>query len=643
MLRTSRFLAGAMVLAAVSFSPVGAASAAPAFTVTAVGHGDGSGVNDILTTWSDANSSQATSYTLALLNANGTFADLTTVSATTASYDFPRVLSGFGPFTVQVLGTYRDASTAGAKTTADVPRLSHDPLPSVGIDPALISVEATSSGWLVSWTESATSSGGGYYLASISGDASCNTTAVGPLAPASCVIETEATGDVPTVAVSYFEENPVDKTVAPPVIEIDPSTVSVEATRNGWLVSWTEPDGTNGTGSYVASLLKGSCQVLAISVGETASCVIEGDTSGDVPDAHIIYSASVPIVGPITIAIDPLAVKVVVTSSGWLVSWTEPFESSGKGSYLASFDGGSCEAPSTGVGETASCVIEGDTSGDVPVVGVTYLQNTPVDLTGDPVTIEVDPSTITITATDGGWLVSWTEPDGTNGKGSYLASFDGGSCQALATSVGESASCLIEADTTGEVPEVTVVYSQDLPDGGPDTSPVIEIDPSTIEITAVDGGWNVSWTEPHGVRSGGYYLVRSDLGICEAEVGAEGETASCVIEGDSSGQAPEVSVLYNTGALNWDRGGDPGPTPTSTIPRTYFERSATQDGAPLGVELETLATAAEGSGPDAHAFGVEDHKPQPGPNNSLGALLAGVLVVLGGAAAVTFWRRARTK
>ena len=631
-----------MILAAVSLSPVGVAGAAPAFTVTAVGHGDGSGVNDILTTWSDANSSQATSYTLALLNANGTFADLTTVSATTASYNFPRVLSGFGPFTIEVLGTYRDASTAGAKTTADVPRPSHDPLPSVGIDPALISVEATSSGWLVSWTESATSSGGGYYLAYISGDAYCHSAAVGPLTPASCVIETEATGDVPTVTVSYFEEHPVDRTVAPPVIEIDPSTVSVEATSGGWLVSWTEPDGTNGTGSYVASLLKGSCQVLALAVGESASCVIEGNTSGDVPEAHVIYSASVPIVGPITIAIDPLAVKVVATSSGWLVSWTEPFESSGKGNYLASFDGGSCEAPTAGAGETASCVIEGDTSGEVPVVGVTYLQHPPSDITTDPVA-EVDASTITVTAADGGWLVSWTEPDGTNGKGIYVASFDGGSCQALATSVGETASCLIEADTTGEVPEVTVAYSQDLPDVGPDTSPVIEIDPSTIEVTAVDGGWNVSWTEPHGVRSGGYYLVRSDLGICEAEVVAEGETASCVIEGDSTGQAPEVSVLYNTGALNWERGGDPGPTPTSTIPQTFYEGTVIKDGAPLGVELETLAAAAERSGRDAQAFGVEDHKPQPGPNNSLGTLLAGVLVVLGGAAATTFWRRARTK
>ncbi len=454
----------------------------------------------------------------------------------------------FGP--VALVG-----ATDASETTVDASALPHDPLPSVNVDPSTVSVEATSNGWQISWTESATSSGAGYYIASFDGG-SCAAMAVAPGTLATCLIEGDASGELPVVAVSYFEENLVPTTFEAPAIEVDASTVSVTASDGGWLVSWTEPGGTNGSGSY-----------------------------------------------------------------------------------LASFDGGSCKTLAAADGAAASCLIEGDTTSDVPVVEVTYSQPVPVDL--QPA-IAVDPSTVFVTASDGGWLVSWTEPGGTNGSGSYLASFDGGSCQTLATADGAAASCLIAADTTGDVPVVEVTYSQQIPVDGPVSPGIIEVDPSTISITPADGGWKVSWTEPIGARIGGFYVVSSDLGSCVAEVGTEGAVATCLIEGDSTGPAPEVSVSYNSAVLAYSRGGPAGSVPTSTIPQPTVARTQGEVALPTAnyrfFHHANLVTAEAAPLPK---LGLSDAPLQPS-RNSLPLYLVGVLVIVLGTAALVFRSRIGT-
>lgn len=388
--------------------------------------------------------------------------------------------------------------------------------------------------------------------------------------------------------------------------------------------------------SRMSRFVAGAMVLAAVSFGPVA-LVGATDASETTVDASALPHDPLP-----SVNVDPSTVSVEATSNGWQISWTESATSSGAGYYIASFDGGSCAAMAVAPGTLATCLIEGDASGELPVVAVSYFEENLVPTTFEAPAIEVDASTVSVTASDGGWLVSWTEPGGTNGSGSYLASFDGGSCKTLAAADGAAASCLIAADTTGDVPVVEVTYSQQIPVDGPVSPGIIEVDPSTISITPADGGWKVSWTEPIGARIGGFYVVSSDLGSCVAEVGTEGAVATCLIEGDSTGPAPEVSVSYNSAVLAYSRGGPAGSVPTSTIPQPTVARTQGEVALPTAnyrfFHHANLVTAEAAPLPK---LGLSDAPLQPS-RNSLPLYLVGVLVIVLGTAALVFRSRIGT-
>gem|GEM_PF-4749114 len=452
-----RLVSGVMVMAAIAIAPLSYAGAQTAFTATASVSTDGSGVSDLLVSWTDANANAVQGYTVTLLTADGTLVRTDTTQPGATSYDFPRVSGASRPFTVSVFGTYADGSVAGANVAVEVlPAV--DPVPPIGVDPSTVTIEAADGGWQVSWTEAPSSTGTGYYQASVDGG-DCLAQAVAPGAGVSCFIKGETSGDVPSVAVAYYEQQTLVLPVVPPLPEVDPATFDIVAADGGWLVSWTEPLGVSISGIYLVNSEVASCQAKVESEGARASCLLQEDNSGDVPSVTVQLSSSTPIDAPPSIVVNPSDVTVTATEAGWLVSWLEPELSNAKVRYVAKFEEGSCEAPAVGPGETASCVIAGDTSGPVPTVTVSYTQPTPEVQPLEDVGVEVDPATVTVVAAEGGWLVSWVEPQGIVEGGSYVVDSSAGSCEAAAVAEGNTASCLIAGDASGEAPEVTVSYT----------------------------------------------------------------------------------------------------------------------------------------------------------------------------------------
>ena len=454
--RLMRFLFSTLAVVSGAVLPLSAAGAQPAFTAASSVRTDGSGVTDIFVTWQDQNARSARSYTVTLLNPDGTLSLTDTMPIGATSYDFPRVPSAQNPYSLFVFGTYDDGSVSGSRLVVNVPSTPEN-LPPVVVDPSAVDVTATDGGWQVSWTEEPTSASGGYYLAN-SDQGSCLAAAVTPQATASCLIEGDATGDAPSVDVTYYGQQPAPPPSNPSIPAVDPATVDVVASDGGWLVSWTEPDGVQPSWSYLATSGFATCQADVSSSGARASCLLAGDASGDAPSVSVQLSSAVPIDVPPTILVNPADVTVAATDSGWLVNWTEPDLSALGVTYLAKFGEQSCEAPAVGPGDTASCVITGDSSGPAPSVFVTYTQPlAPLQPVVDP-TIEVDPATVTVVASEGGWLVSWIEPHGVVGGRSYFVDSPAGSCEAAAVAEGNTASCLIASDNSGDAPQVTVSY-----------------------------------------------------------------------------------------------------------------------------------------------------------------------------------------
>jgi hypothetical protein len=187
----------------------------------------------------------------------------------------------------------------------------------------------------------------------------------------------------------------------------------------------------------------------------------------------------------VVVTFDP----TIPTTSGFDVS---VFDSSGAVVAQASVD--SSQSSTTFVVATdtsfTATVSTTDDQGNVTTETYTYPTDSNVTPVIDPTqgggtgsSTIVDPATVTVTAADGGWLVSWAEPSSAPTDGFYLASDqDGYSCTAPATGTpGALDSCTL-SDPTIIVPAVSVDY----------TGPVIAYSagdlraPSTIALPTID-------------------------------------------------------------------------------------------------------------------------------------------------------------
>ena len=139
----------------------------------------------------------------------------------------------------------------------------------------------------------------------------------------------------------------------------------------------------------------------------------------------------------------------------------------------------------------------------------------------------------------------------------------------------------------------------------------------------------MSWIEPHGVVGGRSYFVDSPAGSCEAAAVAEGNTASCLIASDNSGDAPQVTVSYDWVIRYFPGHGQPWPVTTSTIP-----------GPPDFIAEAAGSSLAYRFFHDAHNFKEPLEAPtltvQPVAQNGVSTpfLVAGILILIGGASLV---------
>jgi hypothetical protein len=156
----------------------------------------------------------------------------------------------------------------------------------------------------------------------------------------------------------------------------------------------------------------------------------------------------------------------------------------------------------------------------------------------------------------------------------------------------------VYGDETFTTVDVMTHIPIDGPRGGPGGGVVdtgITVDPNAIHVDYTENStWTISWTEPDGVTSGMYYLLRTSAGDCEVAVNAPGDYASCVIASDTQPTVSGVQVVSHV--MYFDKQSD-GPTTTVGTP----EPIAYAAGAPEPRSVNRGTTHAIGALPAGHS------------------------------------------
>ncbi len=170
--------------------------------------------------------------------------------------------------------------------------------------------------------------------------------------------------------------------------------------------------------------------------------------------------------------------------------------------------------------------------------------------------------------------------------------------------------------------------------GGP-----VVVDPSTVTLTPIDGGtsgWTVSWTEPSGTGTDGYYLVTTDQGdTCTVDAtGNVGAATSCDLSALDGGATTltGLTVTYYPFHIMEFGAANGGVTPVA------LDDAVSTDKTPSSTTVVHEERDARGV-PVDHPVAL-GHVPA-GSSTPWGAvgLVAGGVVVLGGGLAINARRR----
>jgi hypothetical protein len=172
--------------------------------------------------------------------------------------------------------------------------------------------------------------------------------------------------------------------------------------------------------------------------------------------------------------------------------------------------------------------------------------------------------------------------------------------------------------------------------GWPGRSPIV-VDPSTVTLTAIDGGaggWTVTWPELDSAPTDGYYLVSTDQGDeCTAEpTGQSGTLLSCTLapRADGSSTLSGLNVEFEPYLIEYSLAG--GIATDRSAPGAAVTSHASTDRAREGTEPDAVVATSVGT---------------PRVPGRIGAPQAPIALVLGGGALVllgalgAWWRRRR--